>query len=463
MALTMKQWSFSKRKNSTLTPTGAGSDASIVLKHGANIISPVFTMASASEPAFNYCQFNGRYYFVKSKTNLRNGMWDIECIEDYLGTWKTDIGSTSTVILYATGGRNDIIDNRIPLKDTINVSKSGSVNLPFATGPSEMYVAGITGNGSLGMYAFYNASHIAGMLDGVDTWGGGLANLDDVLKQLIYGGGASENLKSVISLPILLGIADIGGVAENIYLGNYPAGDGNSHIVGQRITTPIHSWSATSVSLSWEYSDWRRNGANTEVYCHVPFMGLVRLPFNSVRESDSISVKYSICATTGDLSAYIMNESGVVIATASSNVAGFQAFGNSGYNAGGVIASAIAGIGAVGAGLLAGNVLGVGAGLATLAGGIAGNMAGDASGSPVISGTTLAGQDRTLWTVTINRQTANDPSHYNALMGKPVNGVATIGTYSGYVQTDGASVSGAMLDDEREAINQMLDRGIYYE
>ena len=39
----------------------------------------------------------------------------------------------------------------------------------------------------------------------------------------------------------------------------------------------------------------------------------------------------------------------------------------------------------------------------------------------------------------------------------------TIGNYSGYVQTDGAQVIGAMLGSEAEMINSLLDGGIYYE
>ena len=48
-------------------------------------------------------------------------------------------------------------------------------------------------------------------------------------------------------------------------------------------------------------------------------------------------------------------------------------------------------------------------------------------------------------------------------MGKPVMKKATIGSYSGYVQCDGAEASGNMFDQEREAVNNFLNGGIYYE
>ena len=40
---------------------------------------------------------------------------------------------------------------------------------------------------------------------------------------------------------------------------------------------------------------------------------------------------------------------------------------------------------------------------------------------------------------------------------------STIGSYSGYVQTDGCQVDGAILDSERDEINTLCDGGIYYE
>ena len=48
-------------------------------------------------------------------------------------------------------------------------------------------------------------------------------------------------------------------------------------------------------------------------------------------------------------------------------------------------------------------------------------------------------------------------------MGKPVMKKATIGSYAGFVQTDGAQVAGSMNSNERDMINSLLDGGIYYE
>ena len=473
MALTMKQWSFSKRKNSTLTPTGAGPDASIVLKHGANIINPVFTMASASEPAFNYCQFNGRYYFVKSKTNLRNGMWDIECIEDYLGTWKTDIGSTSAVILYASGGSTEIPDNRIGLKDdaVIDVTDQAIDNLTISETALKAIV-GIVGNGSNGVYALDNSALLPEMLDGVDTWLPSGSSLDECVRQLAFGGGASRNFQYCIGLPLVFANSELGGSGVALSLGNYPCLDSNGNpITGTRITKPYVK-RTTSVNIPWSYSDWRRMEPYTEVYFYAPFAGLMKLPANRLINDSSLSVTYSISATNGDVSISIKGTtSGIMVAQANTNIAVDMPFGNNGQDiakiVGGMVAGGGAYIGGIAtlatAGLSAGALGVAGAGLATMASGVLNGMKGDPTGSAGLGGSAVIGLDKVMHCWTVSRVLSDTQANLDPVIGKPVMAKHTISTYSGYVQTDGASVSGAMLDDEREAINQMLDRGIYYE
>ena len=49
-------------------------------------------------------------------------------------------------------------------------------------------------------------------------------------------------------------------------------------------------------------------------------------------------------------------------------------------------------------------------------------------------------------------------------MGKPFMGVAAIGSFSGYVQTDGFQFeSNAAYSSEKDMINKLCDSGIYFE
>lgn len=473
MALTLTEYSFSKRKNSTAVPTASGSDASIVLKHGTNIISPVFTMSSGSEPVFNYCKFQNRYYFVNNKTCLRNDMWDIECEEDYLGTWKAEIGNTVALILYASGGSGIIPDNRIMLTDeaVINVTDQAINNLTI-TESALKAIVGIVGNGSNGVYALDNSVLLPEMLDGVDQWLPSGSTLDECLRQIAFGGGASRNFNYCIGLPLVFANSEIGSSSGALSLGNYPCLDsGGNAITGTRITSPYVK-RTTSVSIPWQYSDWRRMEPYTEVYFYAPFAGLMKLPANRLINDSSLSVTYSISATNGDVSITIKGAtSGIMIAQANSNIAVDMPFGNSGQDVSKIIGGMVAGGGAyIGgmaslavAGVTAGAVGAVGAGLATIASGLLSGMKGDPTGSAGLGGSAVIGLDKVMHCWTVSRVLTDSQANLDSIIGKPVMKKATIGSYSGYVQTDGASVAGTMLDGEREAINQMLDRGIYYE
>ena len=473
MALTLTEYSFSKRKNSTATPNTAGSDATVTLKHGANIISPVFTMSSASEPVFNYCKFNNRYYFVKSKTNLRNGMWDIECIEDFLGTWKSDIGSTSAVILYASGGSGIIPDNRIMLTDEVNIDEN-YVAIPNIVIDDTVYkaIVGITGTGSNGVYALDNSPLLPEMLDGVDTWLPSGSTLDECLRQIAFGGGASRNFNFCIGLPLVFSNSELGGSSSNLSLGNYPCLDSNGNpITGTRITTPILK-RTVNISIPWAYSDWRRMEPYTEVYLYLPFAGLMKLPANRLINDSALNVYYCICCTNGDVSISVEGTtSGITVAQANTNIAIDLPYGNSGADISKIVGGMVAGGGAyvggmaslVASGFSMGALGAVGAGLATIASGLLNGLKGDPTGSAGLGGSATVGLDKVVHCWTASRVLTDSQANLDPLMGKPVMAKHTVGTYSGYVQTDGASVSGTMLDDEREAINQMLDRGIYYE
>ena len=64
---------------------------------------------------------------------------------------------------------------------------------------------------------------------------------------------------------------------------------------------------------------------------------------------------------------------------------------------------------------------------------------------------------------TYSKQLTDSQSNLDSIMGKPIFEKHTIGTYSGYVQTDGLSIAGDMTDTERETINSAFDGGAYYE
>lgn len=123
MALTVNFYNFSKKNNSTKTPSGTGTEApstySCVLKEDCSILAPVIIMEAGltSRLAFNYCYIADfqRYYYV-TDWNWSGRHWIASLTVDVLATYKTDIGNASLYVLrssYASNGR--IVDSKYPV------------------------------------------------------------------------------------------------------------------------------------------------------------------------------------------------------------------------------------------------------------------------------------------------------------------------------------------------------------
>ena len=77
---------FSKRINSTKRPTaGTGTTlTNVLLKDGADVINPVFTI-NTLDMSINYVEAFGNYYFCEVK-NLDGHRSELRCTLDYLAT-----------------------------------------------------------------------------------------------------------------------------------------------------------------------------------------------------------------------------------------------------------------------------------------------------------------------------------------------------------------------------------------
>ena len=120
MAFNAVFYTFAKRKNSTLTPTGTGTTFSVVLKDDCSVMEPILRLHGASNnynPSdLNYCYIAkfARYYFVIDwKYTLGN--WECILETDIMATYKTQIGNQVKYVLRSSYTYNkEIIDNFYP-------------------------------------------------------------------------------------------------------------------------------------------------------------------------------------------------------------------------------------------------------------------------------------------------------------------------------------------------------------
>lgn len=474
MAVSAVFYQFSKRKNSTKTPTGSGTTYNVNLKSGTSLLSPTLLLEISGRPDYNYFSFEGRYYFVTDIVSVRNNLWEISGTVDALASWKTEIGSTSANILYATGGRNDIIDGRIPVESDIHIDSDVAGITGDFTGFTDttmgICLVSIIGVGSFGTYLLPSAADLPELLKNIDAFANTfITDVTTGLRQAISSGKAGDNLKSALFIPIVLSSTGNFDNATQLYLGSYPCTYSNSSpITGMRLNNPFLEASA-EVTIPWRYTDWRRNAPYTKVYIYVPLIGCMSVPSSEIINEGTIKALYSINALSGDIAVEIKGgTSGRALATASGNIAMSTPYGSASISGLKVASSIGVGIGAVGAvalGAVTGGaaVLALGGGLASSAAGLLSALGGESSGGGGLGGSAVTGLDLGLMCYTVSHDLTDSQTNLDPIIGKPVMKKATISSYSGFVQTDGMCVSGAMTDSEHDIINAACDRGIYYE
>lgn len=483
MAITATFYSFSKRRNSTAVPTGAGTQYSVALKEPTSMQNPVFTL-SAGSFAYNYCQFNGAYYFVEDVTSLRNDIWQISCSKDVLATWKSAILATEAYIMYSNIGNSEIIDTRIPLETSRSIQTASAAFPHFSLAGT--FVMTCTGENSTASWWDLNPALIEysitkgyALQQVIDDGAGqllpdptsaysiteALNYLSAILKNawatMLGSGKAIEAVRSCTWLPISYGAGSPGGVVSDaVYLSNFPTG-----ITRGRIVDPIQQIGQITLTIPWQATDWRRNEPYTQIYAYIPFIGLIHIPSSQVIGDSGITFIFSLNISTGELAVQVNNSTqvlgtygasiGVEVPVGSSNAKGAQA-----------ITSVIGtGLGA-GAAAAAGLMSPLAAGAAALAG-IASIGAGAIAGTPQtvggLGGGAGAGLGSNIVLFTIYHDTTVAPSSVTSVIGLPSFTKATISTRSGYIQCAEFSLNAAAPEPDLIAVNNFMNSGAFIE
>lgn len=481
---TLTTWTLSKRNNSTKVPSGAGTQVDVNLKGGCDILAPIFILNYSGVPSFNYCLFQGRYYFVSDIKSIRQDLWEVSCNVDVLGTYKADIQSMTPYVLYYTHNNTQIVDQRLSTKTSITIDSSTETFDNLGSGQSYMITA--VGTSRTTVFAcdrsdvdeLFDSSILSTIQDGWDDMVDDVndtvdaivaGSVEDMLKGLfkawleyiqtgskvesaiLYSSDAQKFVKNCYVLPIAK--SDIGGSDHTIRLGKW-----DSNASGNMGFARICHDSAT-LSIPWQASDWRRNEPYHEIYLYIPYIGLISIPASEVIGVTNITVNVSVDTYSGVTSFVVNADNGTVIGQYSTNIAAPYAVGSSNINLTQSGAQIVASAASIAAGALSGNVAGVAMGALGVVNAIKPFDASISSNG----GAAGMGLGNTVKCFTVFHDTTVAPSSVSAEKGTPYNGVLSLSGVTGYVQTSGASVAGALTDTEREQINQLLDGGVYIE
>lgn len=474
MALTAIFYSFSKRQNSTKVPAIAGTSYNVVLKNPTSMNAPVFTL-NADTFTFNYCSFNGAYYFVTDTVSVRNDIWEIHCTKDVLATYRTQILASPAYVLYDSVGNSEIVDNRLAIKTSRTLAEN-SVAFPNVLAAGT-YVLTCVGQNScaswwnidpaaLQLSTIYSEAYNAVEDTFVPTsW----TQVPEAITQsfkyfgevitkgisyLLSNGSAIESIRNCIWIPFRPIVTATGG---QIYLGNY-----NTGLSGYKITEPVVQLDQVSVDIPWQFTDWRRNAPYTQVYLYIPFIGVVALPSAQLTGASSITIRSALNVISGDLSVNVNNGT-QVLGSYGANVAMNVPIGSSNAVQRQVVNSIVATGGAI-AGAAAG--IGIAAGAAALSG-IAGAAAAQIAGVPTSVGGLSNGSASGLSTNIICFTSCHDtnvaPGSVADVIGLPAFRRELLSSVSGYVQTHEFSLQADAPDQDLQRVNTYLNGGAFIE
>lgn len=460
-------YNFSKKENSTATPTGDGTVIACTMKTPASLQAPIVELTSATPPMYNYAHITdlGRYYFVTGVTYNR-GVWEVALRVDVLASFKTDIGSTSMYFERSSAQKNgDLVDNLYPVTDDYTTSKvtiASSSGMSWSSG--SFVVSALDGDSNTGMTSYQFSSTEFGkflqslMVPGTDSYKSVWDSITQSIKVTNY-----EPLKYIGAcywFPIGFSPGPY-TATTSIRLGNFTATGFSCYAVDDTafgstlsytVTLPKHPQAATRGKFC--------NLAPASDYSvNLWSFGNISLDSSALADAASLSISIARDPGTGRARCIIKTNTGALLANAATQW-GVPILLSSGtnINLSGAVQS-LGGAVTMGAGIATGN-----AGL--LIGGLSNYVSGimDAKkGAYATVGSTGAMIDYKNDMELIARffTIADDDNTNN---GRPYCAVSTPATLTGYmVAQKGLVTSTAATRPELDAVNNYMQEGFYYE
>ncbi len=517
--------STSKRVNSISKIFSGGSSLSCKLKEPCSMQTPVFIVQGLSKGTFyNYCSFEGRYYWVDDIVYLTNNLQEVHCHLDPLATYADAIKNSTAFVVYGDAGHwNEYMDDfrMQPEEESVSISaETGTLPLTWATGNGGTVVmtsvsCASTSHGvqthAMTINEFINmTTDLSDILLGQSsTWVGDVAkDLANVLSQVGGLGSWKDNILSVKYLPIDKG--DYPGSSDEIVLGGVPTGH-----YGKLIPTSYIQYGSLSVNIPWgseaQTYKFLRNPRWSSLQFQT-FGGYSDIDVTYLRDQVSTGLYYAIDMCSGEWGMYLRANqigSGLILGGWSGNIAldilgtvgpantAFTSFMHKTteltakvYSAGGTSILGSIGGDVANSGLNRGNegMFNAGVGMmkagekaqpfaAAIASGIGGAFAnsGVSAGAPsggigggmtslFLGGSGYNGHINLKMMQLLPKDLANYTAYCDKY-GYPCNQYLTLSSISGYCQCVGASVQGATGASQASlsTINSYLNSGIYIE
>lgn len=454
-------WSnFSKRVNSTKQP-GGGQSIDVKLKDNCSIENPIFLLATGGGmPDYTYAVAFGHYYFVTDVISVNASMAEIHCVSDPMANLKGVIGASEFFVVYDESPNSEIVDTRLQTKTTPMTATSGGVALDHFSQIGTIILT-CTDKDATHAYAVRPADvamivpdfdqQIQDLFDtdvsSYTSWeSNGVGVLLTFLKQSLQSGRIPDNIQDIRWIPFT--ITDYSD-AVKIKLGKY-----ETSVYGSPIglgATRILTGSA-SQQIPWRFYDWRNTDPYTQIYVQLPFVGVINIPASSLIGCTSLRLAYSIDKLSGSIAYELYaNTLGDLIGTYGADTSVKVAIGNSASN-----------VFQITNGLIQ-------AGNSIINANPSGFLGGISSFAPIpqtvggVSSAAAVGTSCKFKIISIAHDTTVTPDSVKSVIGTPAFQKKMIGSLSGYIQCQNASINANCRQSERDVVNGYLNSGFFYE
>ena len=469
-------YDFSKRRNSTKQPPSTGyTEKEVYLKESTSIKNPSFVM-NATNFSWNYAYIPdwNRYYFVDDIISITKDTTQYDLTEDVLATNKSAIGSTVARIAYASTLYDaEIIDNRINVHTTKQI-KGSLPSQASGFNSTGCYVLTVYNNALTPASTGFSQSYVMSQdnIYKVKSWLGESAVMNSLANYFL--GSPLEAIFGCIWVPFDYSAVSgtgvdhvvIGNQSSTLWVGTY--GNINAKLLAG---TGIVSYTAT-LPIHLRYNDFRRCQPYTTGSLYLPGIGSVDINLNEWFNEANIYVSYNFEYATGNVSYLIFNSTGMIMQTATCNVASQCPLGQVTSDGGRMISAITTSPGKIGGGAIGGFVsggiggaiMGAGGGLLKAAGDMVLAFSGRGTSISGSSGSRMSSLIPEITYTEVSCDTEDcDSTSYIAQRGRPVAVTHAISNHSGFVCCDGASVSIGGESWERDEVNAYLNGGFFYE
>lgn len=484
--------SFSKKTNSTKQPATTGSSFVVKdckLKQDCSEHNPSFILSS-NEYGYTYVYVPTwtKFYFVIDVISLANGLVEYQCSEDVLATFRANVMSTSSGILYSSYGYDVMVpDPRIKTKNHRQIdstaASTGVVTQSFGYVVTVFNCLGNVSNS--GGVTFSYLLNDAGM-QRLRMWLSA-TGVSAAIASYMHG-SLIDAFASCIRIPYFNECLNLNVTARTqMVIGDRYSYDNDGILFTAGELYSFNSLPTITKNYSLvtnlRYADFRAYEPYTYGVLYLPAIGTVPISKNEFM-GGNIKIAVYIDVLTGDIKYVVRNGSDVLISTCNSNIAAQCPIGHITGNGSGIVSglgATIGGIGALAATIATEGAAAVvaGAAFATIAG-ITNTVLSANQHSTSVSGgysNNLASYAPYIsyYEVSVDTQDPNDAA-YLSLYGRPYIGNALLSTlipttppYPTFVQTIDAhvnpSVSGSPVPNLREQteLNNTLNSGIYLE